>query len=93
MLEVGAEKIEAFKSIIESSECNGKKGLPGKSSKVFYVCFLKAISNGIRLNVSALIESMGLDNAIGYMNMLNIHVKKEDNFRYQLFPANIEVLN
>ena len=36
ILELGAQKIDAFKSIIENAECNGKKGLPGKLLTIAY---------------------------------------------------------
>lgn len=63
ILELGAQKIDAFKSIIENAECNGKKGLP------------------------ALVESMGLDNAISLLNTLQSHVEKEDTLRNRLMPS------
>ena len=31
ILELGAQNSDAFSSIIENAECNGKKGIPGSS--------------------------------------------------------------
>ena len=80
ILELGAQKIDAFKSIIENAECNGKKGLPGKLLTIAY--YFQFFIN--KHYFSALVESMGLDNAIALMETLKGHVEKEDNLRSRI---------
>lgn len=58
--ELGAQKIEAFRSIINNAKYNGLEGLP------------------------ALVESMGIDNAMALFKTFEGHVEKEDNLRNRL---------
>ena len=76
ILELGAQSNDTFNSMIENAECHGKRGIPGKR-----LIFLLIKCNYL---FSALIESMGLDQALTVLDRLKADKEKQSAIRDRL---------